>query len=93
LVTSALTPADLDAVRAVASDRTPAATVVAHVFSWIGSGFVVSRWRSPAASRCIGGGEPRRWPWRFSTVGAQVIIDLDKLLVGRPRPPCTIWTW
>jgi len=41
LVTSALTPADLDAVRAVASDRTPAARVVAHVFSWIGSGFVV----------------------------------------------------
>lgn len=93
LVTSALTPADLDAVRAVASDRTPAATVVAHVFSWIGSGFVVFQ---VALACCVTLYRRRRaaaLAVALSTVSAQVIIDLDKLLVGRPRPPCTIWTW
>lgn len=88
LVTAALTPADLDSVRDVASERTPAATVVAHVFSWVGSGFVVFpvalacclilyRQRRRAAALAVA----------LSTVGAQLIIDLDKLLVGRRRPP------
>ncbi len=88
LVTSALTPADLDAVRDVASDRTAVATVVAHIFSWIGSGFVVF----PVALACCVTLYRRRWrasalAVALSTVGAQVIIDLDKLLVGRHRPP------
>jgi len=88
LVTSALTSADLDAVRDVASDRTPAATVVAHLFSWIGSGFVVF----PVALACCLTLYRRRrraaaLAVALSTVGAQVIIDLDKLLVGRRRPP------
>lgn len=88
LVSSALTPAHLDTVRDVASDRRPAATVVAHVFSSIGSGFVVfpvalaccltfSRQRRRAAALAV----------VLSTVGAQLIIDLDELLVGRRRPP------
>ena len=88
LVTSALTPADLYAVRDVAADRTAAATVVARVFSWIGSGFVVFpvalvccltlyRRRRRASALAVG----------LSTVGAQIIIDFDKLLVGRQRPP------
>lgn len=88
LVTSALTTADLDAVRDVASERTPAATVLAHVFAWVGSGFVVFpvaiaccltlyRQRRRAAALAVA----------LSTVGAQLIIDLDKLLVGRRRPP------
>jgi membrane-associated phospholipid phosphatase len=88
LVTSALTSADLDAVRDVASDRTAAATVVAHLFSWIGSGFVVF----PVALACCLTLYRRRRRAAalavvLSTVGAEVIIDLDKLLVGRPRPP------
>jgi hypothetical protein len=88
LVTSALTPADLDAVRDLASDWTPAATVVAHVFSWIGSGFVVFplafaccltlyRHRRRAAALAV----------VLSTLGTHLIIDLDKLLMGRRRRP------
>jgi membrane-associated phospholipid phosphatase len=82
------TPADLDAVGDVASNRTPAATVVAHVFSWIGSGFVVF----PLAFACCLTFYRRRRRAAalavvLSTLGAQLIIDLDKLLVGRRRPP------
>ncbi len=88
LVTSSLTPADLDAVRDVASDRTAAATVLAHIFSWIGSGFVVF---PVALACCVTWYRRRQWASALavaiSTVGAQVIIDLDKLLVGRHRPP------
>ena len=88
LVTSNLTPDDLDAVRDVASDRTATATVVAHAFSWIGSGFVVF----PAALVCcLTLCRRRHWASALavalSTLGAQVIIDLDKLMVGRHRPP------
>lgn len=88
LVTSALTPVDLNAVRDVASERTPVATVLAHVFSWIGSAFVVF----PAALGCFIALYRRRHraaalAVALSTVGTQLIIDLDKLLVGRRRPP------
>lgn len=88
LVTSALTPTDLRAVRDVASDRTAAATVVAHVFSWLGSGFIIF----PAALACCvvlyrRGRSAAALAVALSTVGAQLIIDLDKLLVGRQRPP------
>jgi nucleotide-binding universal stress UspA family protein len=81
LVTSALTPADPDAVRDVAWDRTPAATVVAHLFSWIGSGFVVL----PVALACCVSLYRRRRRAAalavvLSTVGVQVITDVDKLL-------------
>ncbi len=73
--------------RDVASLRTAAATVVAHVFSWIGSGFVVF---PVALACCVALFRRRRWAAglavALSTVGAQVIIDLDKLLVGRHRP-------
>lgn len=88
LVTSTLTTGDLDAVRDVASDRTAAATIVAHVFSWIGSGFVVF---SVALACCVilyrQGRRASALAVALSTVGAQIIIDLDKLLVGRHRPP------
>jgi hypothetical protein len=88
LVTATLTPADLDAVKDLAADRVAPATVIAHVFSWIGSGFVVF----PVALACCVT-LYRRGEWAaalavaISTVGVQVIIDLDKLLVGRHRPP------
>jgi membrane-associated phospholipid phosphatase len=88
LVTSAMTPADLDLVRDIASDRTAAATVVAQFFSWIGSGFVIF----PLALACCVTLYRRHrrasaLAVALSTVGAQIIIDLDKLLVGRHRPP------
>jgi membrane-associated phospholipid phosphatase len=88
LVTSTLTSTDLHVSRDIASDRTAAATVIAHVFSWIGSGFVVF----PVAFVCWltfyrRGLRASALAVAISTVGAQVIIDLDKLLVGRHRPP------
>jgi undecaprenyl-diphosphatase len=88
LVTSNLTSADLDAVRDVAADRVAPATIIAHVFSWIGSGLIVF----PAALVCCVTLYRRRHrasalAVALSTVGAQVIIDFDKLLVGRHRPP------
>jgi undecaprenyl-diphosphatase len=88
LVTSTLTASDFDVVRDVASDRTAVATIVAHVFSWIGSGFVVF----PAAVVCCvllyrQGRRASALAVALSTVGVQIIIDLDKLLVGRHRPP------
>jgi membrane-associated phospholipid phosphatase len=88
LVASNLTRSDLVAVRDVASDRTAAATVAAHIFSWMGSGFVVF----PAALICCVILYRKRHrvsalAVALSTVGAQVIIDFDKLLVGRHRPP------
>ncbi|HLY49462.1 MAG TPA: phosphatase PAP2 family protein [Solirubrobacteraceae bacterium] len=87
LVSSTLTPGDLDAVKDVAADRNAAATFLAHFFSWIGSGFVVF----PAAlATCVALYRRQRWAAALavaiSTVGAQLIIDLDKLLVGRHRP-------
>jgi undecaprenyl-diphosphatase len=88
LVTSALTPADLDAVRDVASDLTAAATIIAHAFSWIGSSLVVF---PVALACCVTMYRHRRrasaLAVALSTLGAQLIIDLDKLLVGRQRPP------
>jgi len=88
LVTSTLTASDLGAVRDVASDRTGAATVVAHVFSWIGSGYVVF---PVALASCLllyrQGRRDSALAVALSTVGAQIVIDLDKLLVARHRPP------
>src|SRR5947209_5449843 len=88
LCTSALGTADLDAVRDVAASRTASATVAAHVFSWIGSGFVVF----PLAAVF---GVSMYWRGRraaaiavaLSTLGGLAIVNADKLLVGRPRPP------
>jgi undecaprenyl-diphosphatase len=85
---SMLTPIDLRAVRAVASERTPAQTTVAHTLSWIGSGYVVF----PLTLVCcamlhLAGRSRRSLAVGLSTLGAVVIANLDKLLVARPRPP------
>jgi membrane-associated phospholipid phosphatase len=88
LCRSLLTTIDLRAVRDIASERTAAQTTVAHVLSWIGSGYVVF----PLTLVCcailyLGGRRWRSLAVGLSTLGAVVIADLDKLLVGRPRPP------
>jgi undecaprenyl-diphosphatase len=69
------------------SRRTATATVVAHVFSWLGSGYVVF---PLAVGFCVT--MYRRAPVRalaigLSTAGAVLVANVDKVLVGRPRPP------
>jgi undecaprenyl-diphosphatase len=83
----ALTSSDLRVVQAVASSRTPAQITIARVFSWLGSGWVVF----PLAALCsvvlaVRGRRPWALAICLSTVGAALIANLDKPLVGRPRP-------
>jgi membrane-associated phospholipid phosphatase len=88
LCTSVLAAPDLDAVRDIASSRAAPETLAAHVFSRIGSAWVVV----PVAL-LVGVSMDRRGrrdaalAVALGTPGALVIADLDKLLVGRPRPP------
>ena len=87
LCRSLLTTIDLRAVRDIASERTPAETTIAHALSWIG-GYVVFPLTVVCGAILYFAG--RRWralAVGLSTLGAVVIADLDKLLVGRPRPP------
>lgn len=88
LCTSLVAAPDLNAVRDLASIRTAPETLAAHVFSRIGSAWVVvpvalvvsasmHRRRRRAAALAVA----------LGTLGAMTIADLDKLLVGRPRPP------
>jgi membrane-associated phospholipid phosphatase len=88
LCRSLLTTIDLRAVRAVASERTPAQTTVAHVLSWIGSGYVIFPLTLVCCAILYLAGQSRpSLAVGLSTLGAVVIANLDKLLVGRPRPP------
>jgi undecaprenyl-diphosphatase len=88
LAVSATQASDLDAVRDVAAERTAALTVIARIFTTIGSGYVMFpltivlavvfyATRRPAAAAVI----------VLSMAGAVVIANVDKRLVGRPRPP------
>ena len=80
--------ADLDVVRDLASQRTATATVVAHMLSWLGSGFVVY---PVALAACLGlyqrGHRAQAVAVGVSTAGAVALYSIDKLLVGRHRPP------
>jgi undecaprenyl-diphosphatase len=88
LCLSLLESPDLYAVRVVEEQRTAALTVAAHGVSWAGSGYllvpaavmlclVLYRHERIAAAALVS----------FSCAGAVAIFYLDKLLVGRPRPP------
>lgn len=80
--------ADLDAVRDLASGRTTTATVVGHVLSWLGSGYVVY---PVALAACLGLYQRGRLAQAVAvgvcTAGAVALYSIDKLLVGRNRPP------
>jgi membrane-associated phospholipid phosphatase len=88
LARSVTQAADLDAVRDLAVGRDSLLTLTAHALSWAGSGYVIvplallccaalSRRRARSAALAVG----------VSTAGGFLIASLDKLLVGRPRPP------
>jgi undecaprenyl-diphosphatase len=88
LSVSAARGADVDAVKDVAADRTGLLTVVAHVLSFIGSGYVIvplavvitmalySRANRPDASAIA-----------LSVAGAMALSSLVKVIVDRARPP------
>jgi undecaprenyl-diphosphatase len=85
---SALTGTDLPIVEDIASSRSTEQITASHVFSLIGSGYVVF----PLALICcvtmyLRGHQSESLMVAVSTLGATVIANADKLLVGRPRPP------
>ena len=88
LAVSVAQPADLDAVRDVAAGRTGLLITMAHGLSWLGNGFVVFPIAAVVCVTLYRRGEVRAvLLLAVSTVGAVLIYNLDKVLVGRPRPP------
>ena len=88
LCTSLLTSADLHAVRDLAAERTPAATVMAKVFSWLGSGFTIYPVALVASLALYRRGRRAEGlAIAISTAGAVALYNVDKALVGRHRPP------
>ena len=79
---------DLDLVRDVAADRTGFLTGAARVLSDLGSGYVVFPMAAIAcAALYIRGLAGPALAVAASTAGAVLLSSVDKLLVGRPRPP------
>ncbi len=79
---------DLDAVRAVAEQRTATLTEIAKVVTWAGSGFLLV----PLALICClalvrADLRQEALAVALSLGGAMLLADLIKLLVSRPRPP------
>jgi membrane-associated phospholipid phosphatase len=79
---------DLQVVRDVAAQRSPTETAIAHVLSRLGSSLLIG----PLALACCIALYRKAGPAgalyvAASTAGAVVIFNVDKLLVGRPRPP------
>ncbi len=79
---------DLALVRGAAGDRTPLLTALAHGASWLGRSSVLV----PAALVIALAAILLRRPLHalaviLGIVGAIVIQNVDKALVGRPRPP------
>lgn len=88
LAASALSTADLAAVQGVAAERSSALALVAHTLSALASGYVVI---PLAVLSCVllhrRGRRRAALAVALSTIGASMLSTLDKLLVGRPRPP------
>lgn len=88
LCRSTVASPDLEAVRSLAADQTSALTTVAHAFSAMAGGYVITPlavisfvvlfWRGRRTTAVV---------IALSTLGAATISTVDKLLVGRPRPP------
>jgi undecaprenyl-diphosphatase len=87
LARSVAQPSDLDLVRDTAAERTSLLTAIAHGLSLMGSGYVIF----PLAAACSallyrGGQGTNALVIALSTTGGVLIANLDKVLVGRPRP-------
>jgi undecaprenyl-diphosphatase len=81
-------PADLNAVRDVAAQRTAALTEVTRLATWAGSAFVLVGLALIACLALVRAGLRREAiAVALSLGGAMLISDWVKLLVSRPRPP------
>jgi membrane-associated phospholipid phosphatase len=79
--------ADLDLVRDAAAERTSLLTVIAHGLSFVGSGFVIFPLAAAGCAVFFRRGERRNaFAIALSAGGGVLISNVDKLLVGRPRP-------
>lgn len=88
LAESFVQTSDLDVIRNVAAHRTPFLTAVARAFSLVGSKYVVLPLAVVGCAVLYRRGRSRAsLAVAVSTVGAILIATVDKLLVGRPRPP------
>jgi membrane-associated phospholipid phosphatase len=88
VLTTLMPGEDLALVRGAARDRTPFLTALAHGASWLGRSAVLV----PAAIVIALGATAVRRPLHglamlVAVLGAVVIQNADKALVGRPRPP------
>ena len=80
--------ADLNAVRGLAGDRSATSTALAHAASWLGRSHVlvpcagvVGIWAIAAGRRAEG------LTVIAGMLGAVIIQNVDKAIIGRPRPP------
>jgi endonuclease/exonuclease/phosphatase (EEP) superfamily protein YafD/membrane-associated phospholipid phosphatase len=79
---------DARVVDDIASDRTSGQIAAAHAFSFLGSAYVVFPLTAVcAAGLYLWGRRSRALAVGLSTLGAVLIANVDKALVGRPRPP------
>jgi undecaprenyl-diphosphatase len=80
--------ADLRLVREVAADRSGWLTTVAHGLSWLGRGYVIIPLvLISCAALYRRGMRSSALAVAVSVLGAFALSSIDKLLVGRPRPP------
>ena len=79
--------ADLNLVDELARHRTRLLTPIAHGLSWAGSSFVIAVWTVVFFVVLYQRRRVDALTVALSSAGAAVIFYLDKLLVGRPRPP------
>jgi undecaprenyl-diphosphatase len=85
---SVFTASDLRIVQDVAASRTAWQTTGAHVLSFLGSGYVIYPLTLIfAAALYTRGRTASAVALAVSTFGATLIGNVDKVLVGRPRPP------
>jgi undecaprenyl-diphosphatase len=78
---------DLHLVDELATHRTPVLTAIAHWLSWVGSSYFILLWTVVVFVVLHRDRRADAFAVVVSSAGAAAIFYLDKLLVGRPRPP------
>jgi membrane-associated phospholipid phosphatase len=78
---------DLHLVDELATHRTAVLTVIAHWLSWVGSSAFILLWTVVVFVVLHRNRRADAFAVVVSSAGAAAIFYLDKLLVGRPRPP------
>jgi undecaprenyl-diphosphatase len=79
---------DLALVRDLANERTGVLTALAHGASWLGRSYVLLPCAVAIAGCAIAFGQRvKGLVMIIGVVGAVIIENVDKLVIGRPRPP------